>query len=180
MGNKKIVYYNNNDLFALIICIGFVIMGLISPHWPSLIFFGFGVIILSYKFINPKNKTLHFHSTEAKEIREREFEDFKNSNGNFQFYDWGFVKIIGKEEFILEWNNVKKITTYKRDLMTEDQICLEIETVDDIVFTTSEDTEGWFQLIKHLAKEFPAVNEENIMKIAHPAFERNETVLFSR
>lgn len=181
MGEKKIVYYTFKDILAIFACLTFTLISfIVSPiYWFGFLFFGLGSLILLFKYLNPKNKVLNWHSSEAKKIRDKEQEVLYNLYGDFQFIDWGFIN-INDEEFALEWDNVKKITIYKRDLITEDQICLEITHLNDTVFTISEDTKGWFQLIKHLSNEFPEVNEENIMKIAQPAFARNETVLFSR
>lgn len=42
----------------------------------------------------------------------------------------------------IEWDEVEKIDAFKRDLLTEDQICLEVYTDKSQIYC-SEDFDGW-------------------------------------
>lgn len=182
MESKKIVYISTKDIVSVIICLFFTILSFIlTPvFWFGAIFFGCGTIILLYKYFNPKNKVLRWNSKEAKELREKDFHYFYNSKGDFEFYDWGFYRLIDNQEFIVYWDEIQRITAYKEDIYTFDEIHLVFDTKENIQLTVNESLEGWHQLLLHLNTAIPKIDPNWLMKIATPAFERNETVIYNK
>ena len=78
-----------------------------------------------------------------------------------------------------QWSEIKKLTGYKVDRFTTDNICLEI----DSNITTShatEEFEGWRIFINKMLIEFPQIDKNWEEIIAKPAFERNKTGLYNR
>jgi hypothetical protein len=77
------------------------------------------------------------------------------------------------------WSEVEKLTGFKVDRLTMDDICLKIESNDKTAYVT-EEFKGWRIFMNRLLNEFPQIDKNWEGIIASPAFERNETELFNR
>jgi hypothetical protein len=64
--------------------------------------------------------------------------------------------------------------------MTTDEICIDIFCDDNISFRVTEETAGWFVFLERLKEQFPTVEEDWNVSIAHPAFATNLTLLYDR
>lgn len=177
---QQIKLYSSKDLAEALAELLYIVLILIFEprNWFFVIPVSFLLLANIYRFFKAEVRTWKWISDEKD--NQLNYEEFYNSSGNFQFYNWGFAETVRDKEVSVTWEDISKITVYKRDLYTEDQICLEFELCNGYNFILSEDALGWFQLIIHLNKQFPEVSLENIVKIAHPPFQRNETILFSR
>jgi hypothetical protein len=177
---QRIKLYSSQDLAEAVVELLYIFLLLIFEprNWFFVIPVSFLLALNIYKFFKAEVRTYRCINEET--YNRPSYEEFYSSSGNFEFYRWGFAETVRDKQVSVIWEDISKITVYKRDLYTEDQICLEFELANGYIFIVSEDVEWWFQLIIHLEKEFPEVTLESIMKIAHPPFERNETVLFSR
>lgn len=71
------------------------------------------------------------------------------------------------------------MTAYKADLITIDQLRLDIE-FRGLTLPISEDTPGFFQFIVKTKEVFPTIAKDWDLKIIHPAFEANVTVIYER
>ena len=78
-----------------------------------------------------------------------------------------------------QWLEIEKLTGFKVDRITIDDICLKIESKNKTAYVT-EEFEGWRNFMNRLLIEFPTINKTWEMKIAVLAFERKETELFNR
>lgn len=177
---KQIKLYSLQDFAEGLAELLYIVLILIFEprNWFFVIPVTFLLLANIYRFFKAEVRTWKWISDEKD--NQLNYEEFYNSSGNFEFYSWGFAEIIGDKEVEVTWEDISKITVYKREHYSEDKFCLEFELCNGYNFIVSEDAISWFQLIVHLEKEFPEVSLENIMKITQPPFERNETVLFSR
>lgn len=94
----------------------------------------------------------------------------------------GFTLRIGPDEpFLLEWNAVDKVTFWKRDLLTVDQICLKIESTSlKSPLLLTEDEMSWKSLVRCLDKYIIGFDSNWWGKVAMPPFEVCEYVAFDR
>lgn len=91
----------------------------------------------------------------------------------------GFQVNYGGEISNFEWTEIKKLTGFKMDRITTDDICLKIES-DNKTTYVSEEFEDWRKFINKLQNKFPQIDKNWEGNIATPAFERNETELYDR
>ena len=82
----------------------------------------------------------------------------------------------------VDWGRVVLVSGYKRDLITIDQICLEVEFEDGARVGYHEDMPEWEELLERLPgllPDFPA-REEWYRDVVLPPFETCETLLWRR
>jgi hypothetical protein len=181
-----IVGYKIGDLIAGLISIGFVFIALFAMDkketnfWVVLIFFGLAAIVLLWKYVNPNNRFVSRNSPEAKRIREEEFKELFNTQGLFEYHELGFKLIIDGKLTEIKWNEVSLLIGYKIDALTTDEICLYVRTRKGKSFEISESSKGWFEFNRRMKNEFPSVNKNWEIEIAHPPFERNQTILYDK
>lgn len=98
---------------------------------------------------------------------------------DFTFSEQGFSYILNNNMQKINWLDVELITSYKLDLFTTDEICV------DIIFkegklTFPESSPGWYQLFTKLKEQFPSISKNFPSQIMQPPFATNYTVLFER
>jgi|SRR5690606_3194933 len=91
----------------------------------------------------------------------------------------GFQVNYDKEITQFQWSEIEKLTGFKIDQLTTDDICLKIESINKISYV-SEEFEGWRNFITELLNIFSEIDKNWEGIIANPAFERNETELYNR
>jgi hypothetical protein len=99
--------------------------------------------------------------------------------GIFSYTDDGFTITLNEAPCFIKWSAIERITTYKRDLMTYDLVCMEI-TYDNRMFTIHEESLGWYQFIKRTKAVFPEIPESWDVDIVLPSFETNWKALYQR
>jgi hypothetical protein len=77
------------------------------------------------------------------------------------------------------WNDVNELHAYKKDLLTYDEICINIILPKSII-TITEEIEGWVEFIEKMNKVFPSINKEWYADIMLPAFKTNFTILYKK
>ena len=186
MNRLKMKNRKRSDLFAGIVCLGFSSIGIILldkseiSTWLIILFFGLGTIVLLSIYINPNLKFFKRESNLNKRLSEDEFMFLHNSTGIFEYTNDGFELPIEKEHVLIKWIEIQKITAYKKDLFTTDEIWLIVEVDNDKSFEINETTPGWYQFIKKIEMKFQSISNTWFKDISVPAFERNETVLYER
>jgi len=101
-------------------------------------------------------------------------------DGIFTFHADGFALEIESRPLNYRWDDVLKIIAYKTDRLTIDQICIEVFLRDGQMFRISEETLGYYQFMEHAKREITGLLPDWELKVVHPAFERNETILLDR
>ena len=93
--------------------------------------------------------------------------------------EFGFRIVFDEEVTEFEWSEIEKLTGFKIDRFTTDDICLKIESNKKTSYAT-EDFEGWRIFMNKVLIEFPQIDKNWEGIIAKPAFERKETELYNR
>jgi hypothetical protein len=99
--------------------------------------------------------------------------------GVFNYIDAGFTIGLKDGTYAIQWDEIEKITAYKIDLISFDEICLHVDHKDGR-FTVSEDTPGWHLFIEKTKLIFPGIDKEWDIKIAYPSFATNLTVIYEK
>lgn len=77
------------------------------------------------------------------------------------------------------WKEIEEIHAYKADMMTYDEICMDIHLSESIL-TISEETLGWDLLVSALYSVFPSITKNWETLIIKPAFTTNEIILYKK
>ncbi|CAN5134803.1 hypothetical protein BH11PSE2_BH11PSE2_20010 [soil metagenome] len=78
----------------------------------------------------------------------------------------------------LPLSNINSVIFYKRDEITTDLICCELEA-DGKVWTFHEEADGWADLLRHL-EALPDFRKDWFEAVSQPPFAVSETVAFKR
>ena len=91
------------------------------------------------------------------------------------------LTLPGKIENEINWNDVKEVFVFKRDLYVVDQICMTFVT-DQYIIEINEEMVGWQELIQKLPDYLPGCKsfEAWFLDVIQPAFETNLTKLYQR
>lgn len=101
-------------------------------------------------------------------------------NKLFNYSEFGFELYVDEKLIEIKWGEINKITAYKIDLITIDEICLFVEAKNGKQFEINESLKGWNLFNEKLIEKFPSINKKWGKEIAIPPFERKETVLYNR
>lgn len=80
------------------------------------------------------------------------------------------------------WNEIVKVTAFKRDLWSTDCICLFLEKTDKTGLEVHEEMNNWSMFVDELSKFLVGCKpvSEWIWHVASPAFKTNMTEIFLR
>jgi hypothetical protein len=93
--------------------------------------------------------------------------------------DDGFT-IGGDRTAHVRWDEITKISTYKVDLFTYDQVCVGVHTFRSAnCIELQEEWEGFLALTEELERRFN-IDKDWWSKVALPAFDENYAVLYAR
>jgi hypothetical protein len=95
------------------------------------------------------------------------------------FNETGIEIKIGEDLKNISWKSIRKITAFKRDLITTDMICLLLELSDKTNYELNEETEGFKEGLKSLEIHL-GISPEWFLKIMTPAFESSVTVIYEQ
>lgn len=80
----------------------------------------------------------------------------------------------------IPWDRVVTVVAYKADLLTTDEIVLELIDCDDkLVARCDESSDAWFELVETINR-LPGAREDWWQAVAFPAFETCWTVVWER
>ncbi|MFZ1786879.1 MAG: hypothetical protein WAT92_01150 [Saprospiraceae bacterium] len=89
----------------------------------------------------------------------------------------GFEINNGNNTDQIKWAEIEKIIAFKKELVTEDQICLEFES-NNRTFYCSEDYEGWIEFEEMLRQQITQIDETWKSSVSYPPFEESKTTIF--
>lgn len=125
------------------------------------------------------NRTSQSKHTPAIRQKEKEtFEKVYDNDGIFLYKENGFDIRLKDEATSVDWNDIDTIFAYKADLMTYDQLVMEVILKNAFSFRITEETEGWYQFIKKIKEVFPAVKQDFEMDLMFPAFATNLMIVY--
>jgi hypothetical protein len=109
----------------------------------------------------------------------KNFDEIYEDLGCFKYDKDGFT--IEYEDFniAVKWEEITQLNVYKKDLITIDQIEMEIVRGEKY-FVISEELPGWFQFVKKTKEIFPIIPKDWDLNIIHPAFQTNFTTIYSK
>ena len=90
----------------------------------------------------------------SKKVKQR----LSNLEGGFKIND-------GKNTNQIKWADIDKIDAFKKDLIIEDQICLEFEAIDRHLYC-SEDYEGWIEFEDMLRQKISQIDKNWIGSVS--------------
>jgi hypothetical protein len=142
------------------------------------IFFLIAALYNSYLLFS-KHTNIKLLSNKAyKKEMSSTIEERKADTGIFDYYDTGFIANFENNSTTIEWSSIKALFSYKADLYTVDEICLDIFYENTKQVRLTEDTHGWNIFLGKLRIQFPQIKMHWAMEIAFPAFETNLTLLY--
>ncbi|MBZ4189604.1 SRPBCC family protein [Niabella beijingensis] len=100
--------------------------------------------------------------------------------GVFSYTNQGFLL---QEKYLRSyyyWSDIETIFAYKRDLITTDEICLDLFTKNGSCITVEESYPGWERFLKKMSDRFLFTPEDWEQKLMQSSFQTNLTLLFDR
>lgn len=111
--------------------------------------------------------------------RKKRFEIKFNDLGQFIYEEDGFILQFKSERQKIKWTDIERLIAYKADLLTTDEICIDI-VFNNFQVTITEETPGWYQFIEKTKLVFPGISKNWDSEIVYPAFVTNLTILYQR
>jgi len=110
------------------------------------------------------------------------FQQSRGENLCVRVIDGGFDLVSPRSNNVVlhvNWSAVRKIQTYKLDLLTTDCVCLLFEFRDGRrPVRVTEDSEGFADLFGPLLTTFPAIPPDWYLGVMTPAFEKRQRTLY--
>jgi hypothetical protein len=107
------------------------------------------------------------------------FQERYADNGIFTYDEEGFaIKLKDGISEEIKWTEIERLVAYKLDLMTIDEICLDI-IYRGYKITITEETKGWYQFVEK-SKLTYNISDDWDTNIAYPAFATNLTILYEK
>lgn len=107
------------------------------------------------------------------------YEEQINDKGCFIYSEEGFEYQFGDFNKKLKWDDITELNVYKRDMMTTDEVRMEI-VYGDFYFEISEEYRGWVYFTDKLKKVFPEISDSWLNDVSFPAFETNFKTIYKR
>lgn len=109
----------------------------------------------------------------------KNFDEMYQELGAFSYDDNGFTILYEDFEQRLNWLDITQLNVYKVDLMTIDQIEMEI-VYGDQRFSITEELPGWYQFVIKTKEIFPTIPKDWDVAIIHPAFATNYRTIYDK
>lgn len=122
---------------------------------------------------------LFFRNKDSNKMTDEQIKAFVKQEGIFSYTEDGFTAALNGQCKSYRWKDIETVIGYKVDLLTTDELCLEIY-IGDTYLRFTESTPGWYQFNSTLTKYLPVINELWESAIMLPAFATNLTLLFDK
>ncbi|MES2864893.1 MAG: hypothetical protein V4666_12285 [Bacteroidota bacterium] len=109
----------------------------------------------------------------------KSFDEIYDDLGCFKYDENGFTLKYEDFNITVKWEEITQLNAYKKDLITIDQIEMEIVRGEKY-FVISEELPGWFQFIIKTKEVFPTIPKDWEIKIIQPAFAKNYTNIYKK
>lgn len=110
------------------------------------------------------------------QVAERAMEKH-NDPGTIKYLGDGFVIRLDDTEKRISWNEITHITAFKIDLMTTDEICVEVK-MNDTSFVLTEGSPGFDYWLTKMEENLENVNEEWYAQVTKQPFETPPTLIY--
>lgn len=175
--NKKIVYKSKSAILQICVCWGLIFICTWTGLIGGAIFFLLCGVVLTYSFVNLRNKIIFINTKTYKEKTNEEFNERLTETGIFTYTESGFDIQLADGHHAVAWENIRALLGYKIDLYAVDKICLDFFFYK-LSCWKGESTPGWFVFLDEIAEQIPAIDKSWSIKIAFPPFATNLTLLY--
>lgn len=117
-------------------------------------------------------------SVPSEEFKQR-FEKKVSDLGKFTYLENGFILNTNSENHNIKWTDIEILKVYKVDLITIDEICMDI-VFNNLKITITEETQGWYQFVEKTKLVFPTISKNWDAEIINPAFATNLEIIYQR
>lgn len=112
-------------------------------------------------------------------ISGKSFEEQQSELGAFQYTDDGFIYSRGDFSKDLKWSEITEINVYQKDLITFDEIRMEIVYGENSI-EISEEIPGWYQFVLRTKEIFNSIPKNWDLEIVQPPFAINYKKIYSK
>lgn len=102
-----------------------------------------------------------------------------NESGHFTYEPSGFIYKTDKQASKVKWLEIESIIAYKVDLLTIDEIRIDVFYNNTRLIITEEIT-GWEGFIKKIKMIFPDIPIDWYSQVVRPPFTTNRTTLYKK
>ena len=113
------------------------------------------------------------------DVQKQNWEIRQNDLGVFTYNSSGFEIDLKNEYHYIKWADIERLVAYKADLMSVDEICMDI-IYDNKTVIITEETFGWHQFIKRIKTALLSVNENWEALVLKSPFEYDLTTIYER
>lgn len=142
--------------------------------WLAVIFLGGISILILIRYFIKDDKG------QSKEHAKKSLNELMTDDGIFTYSEKGFQLKISQTIHHLEWKKVKTMIAYKMDRFASDDICMDVFCDNEVNFTISEETPGWYRFVDHSKKHIPEIANLWEIEMVTPGFEANLSIVYDR
>jgi hypothetical protein len=102
-----------------------------------------------------------------------------NDLGIFSYNSSGFDIDLKDAFHSIKWTDIERLQAYKADLLTTDEICINIIFNNKAIIVT-EETKGWYQFIDKVKSALPLTIDNWEAMVLETTFEYNSTTFYER
>lgn len=102
-----------------------------------------------------------------------------NDLGIFSYNVSGFDIDLKDGFHSIKWTDIERLQAYKADLLTTDEICIDI-IFDNKTIIVTEETKGWYQFIDKVKSALPLTNDNWEALVLETPFEYNLITIYER
>ena len=115
----------------------------------------------------------------SEDVKKKNWEIKFNDTGIFSYNALGFDIDLNDGFHSIKWKDIERLQAYKADLLTTDEICIDI-IFDNKTIIVTEETKGWYQFIEKVNSALPLTNENWEALVLETPFEYNLTTIYER
>jgi hypothetical protein len=115
----------------------------------------------------------------SEEVKKQNWEIKFNDTGIFSYNALGFDVDLKDGFHSIMWTDIERLQAYKADLLTTDEIYIDI-TFDNKTIIITEETKGWYQFINKAKSALPLTNDNWESLVLETPFEYNLTTIYER
>jgi hypothetical protein len=115
----------------------------------------------------------------SEDVKKQNREIKINDLGIFTYNNLGFDIDLKEGYHSIKWTDIERLEAYKVDLMTTDEVCMDI-TFDNKTITITEETKGWYQFIDRLEHQLSHINADWQALVLKTPFEYDLTTIYER
>ena len=115
----------------------------------------------------------------SEEVKKQNWDIKFNDLGIFSYNALGFEIDLKDGFHSIKWTDIERLQAYKADLLTTDEICIDI-IFDNKTIIVTEETKGWYQFIDKLKSSLPLTNDNWEAVVLENPFEYNLTTIYER